>query len=298
MNPVIRNSVFAAVFATLSLPTADVGGADAEQQQPIVISSGLEGRGYWGVATRLSEVAAELGFAVKVEESVGSLRNLQRLDDPDDPVGLALTQADALQYYLQDHPGLAGKMEILEYVGQECVFIITRSKSGIGSDRDLQQAEGHRIAIHSPDSGVNVTYEYMKLLEPGMGSTRAVYMHTEEAMESLVGSEPQVDSVMLVHRPKDRSPETQLALDRPTEYRFVSIDDGDLNDKLPTGEAVYAPLDIVLLRVDGEARVSVKTICTKGLLVASKDKLSPQQRRHLDQLVDYHWMRVYVTDSQ
>ena len=298
MNPSRYNGLLAAFLLTLAPLSSGAETTGSESVRPIVISSGQQGRGYWGVATRLNEVAAELGFAVENEESVGSLQNLQRLDDPEDPVSLALTQADALQYYLQDNPGLSDRMEILEYLGQECVFIITGSNSGIGSDRELQQEKDHRIAIFSPDSGVNVTYQYMKLLEPELSNTRVVFMNTEEAMDSLTGAESPVDSVMLVHRPKDRSPEIQLALDRPNDYRFVAVEDGDLNDKLPNGEAVYTPLDIVLLRVDGEARVSVKTICTKGMLVASKVKLSADQRKQLDQVIDYHWMRVYVTESQ
>jgi TRAP-type uncharacterized transport system substrate-binding protein len=266
------------------------------RERSIVISAGLEGRGYWGVATRLREVAEEQGFKVEVMESVGSMQNLQRLGDPDAPVGLALTQADALQHFLPSSPGLASQIEILEYIGQECVFIIARANSGIRTIEDLEQGAGHRLAIISPESGVAITFQYMSTLEPKLRNTRPVYMDTEKATRELMMDDSPVDAVMLVHRPKVLTPEIQLALEHPDDYQLVTIKNKKLNERLPNGDAVYKTLDVVLLRSGAEAKVSVETICTKAFLVANKQKLSTDQWAHLQRLIDYHWMRVYATE--
>ena len=136
----------------------------AESPPGIVLSSGARGGGYWSAATRLQAVAADSGLRIEVLESRGSLHNLQQLDAEDTPVNLALTQADALQYYLDQHPALAEQIEILENVGQECVFMVTGRGSGIRTLADL--GAGRRIAIASPRSGVAVTFDYMKTLVP------------------------------------------------------------------------------------------------------------------------------------
>ena len=120
--------------------------APAYPGNDIVMSSGLEGGGYWGAATRLQGVARELGLGVEVLESRGSVHNLQQLDDPASPVNLTLSQSDALQYYIGAHPGLGQQIEILEHIGQECVFFVAGRDSGIENLADLQSS-ARRIAL-------------------------------------------------------------------------------------------------------------------------------------------------------
>ena len=263
---------------------------------PLVISSGIEGGGYWSAATRLQTVAADLELEVQVEASTGSLHNLARLLDGGDPTSLVLAQADALQHYLDEHPGQSHKIEILENIGQECVFIITGGNSAIHSDADLQQDQDYQIAISSPDSGVAVTYAYMTTLAPEMAGTSVLYTDTAEAMNGLQAADSAVaDAVMLVHRPKEYSPEVDLALRNPDKFRFFQIEDERFKSELPNGEAVYKPLKLAIPVPDSEERRQVNTICVKGLLVANKDKLTAGQRATLGDLVNVHWIKVYAT---
>ncbi len=297
MHPTrLLSLVFAVLVSLMPLGTFAESPPGDRQERSITISAGLEGRGYWGVATRLQQVAEEQGFKVEVMESVGSLQNLQRLRDPDSPVSLALAQADALQHHLSSSPNPINSIEPLEYIGLECVFIIAGAGSDIRTIDDLKQDAGHRIAIVSPESGVAVTFQYMSALDPKLRNTQPVYMDTEKATHELAADDTPVDAVMLVQRPKVLSPELKLALEHPDKYRFVAIKNGKLDQRLPNGEAVYQPIDVVLLRSGGMAKVSVETICTKGFLVANKQKLSTDQMAKLKQLIDYHWMRVYSTE--
>ena len=73
--------------AALSLPVqaADPG---------IVISTGKSGGGYNTIGENLKAVLAEQEQTAEVLTSVGSLENLNRLNDPDSPVNVALTQAE------------------------------------------------------------------------------------------------------------------------------------------------------------------------------------------------------------
>lgn len=264
---------------------------------PLVFSSGIKGGGYWSAAKRLQIVAADMGLEVQVEESEGSLQNLSRLLDNEDPTSLVLAQADALQYYLDEHVGLSDSIAILENIGQECVFILTGVNSVIKTAADLQQDKGHTLAISSPNSGIAVTYTYMTTLVPKLAATSVLYTDTGAAMNGLLSADSgEVDAVMLVHRPKEYSPEVDRALRNPDQFRFVEVADKRFAGKLPNGEAVYQSLELAIPVPDSEERRVVSTICVKGMLVANKDKLFPGQRDTLGKLLNFRWMEVYATE--
>lgn len=282
-----------ASVVTLIVLLLSIGSQAAEFE--FVISAGKQGGGYYGIATRLEKVLKEQGATLGVQESVGSLQNLQRLDADDSPVNLAITQADALKLYLNKNPGFLDKFEILESVGKECVFVIAGKDSGLLSHEDMQKEGDKHIAILSPDSGVAVTYELMSTLAPKFRNTQVRYMDTMEAMWQIGSGQDNLHAVMLVQRPKVRSPEMQLALRHPEDYRFVPIDDKDLEDRLPDGTAVYEFLDLALVQQGSAGQVTVKTICTEGLLVGAKDKIPAPQRSQLKDVLARHWMLIYPT---
>jgi len=284
-------------FALSALPVFSFSASAGDSDAPLVISAGKEGHGYWGVASRLQSVGKEKGLTVKVMESVGSLENLQRLTDPESPVALTLTQSDALNHFLNTNPELATNVEILESIGLECVFIIADNESQIHNDEDLLSADGQRIAIRSADSGTAATFTYMSLLEPELKNTSVVYVDPLQAMQNFDSKDDtKVDAVMMVHRPKVRTPEILLALERPGDFRFVEVKSAKFGGKLPNGEEVYSFLDIPLLRERGNVTMSVNSICTRGLLVASQTKLIASQRTVLKEIIDFDWMKVYATE--
>ncbi len=264
--------------------------------EPLVFTSGVEGGGYWNAATRLQQVAADMGLDVQVEQSPGSLRNLARLLDAEDPTGLALVQADALQQYLKKHPGDSNRIEILENIGQECVFIVTDAAGEIRTDSDLQQGRDLQLAISNPDSGAAVTYAFMTMLAPEMAGTSVLYLDTGKVIDELHSADKPADAVMLVHRPKEYSAEVNLALRNPDRFRFVEITDDRLKSELPNGQAVYRALKLAVPVPDSEERRQVTTICVMGLLLTNKEKISTEQRDTLGRLVNERWMSVYATE--
>ena len=284
---------------TLSLPWAHAAGP-SDTESGIVVSAGREGLGYWGIATRLQAVALESSLPVEVRESVGATENLKRLADPESPVSLALTQSDALSRYLDLHPGFLVDLEIFESIGKECIFVIAGKNSGLRSEDDLRTPDaGHRLAIQSANSGSAVTFELMRKLAPDLGNTEVVYMDTQVAMEQLGNDSPDaVDAIMLVHRPKVRSPELRRALTEPERYQLVSFNNPDLGGKLPNGDPVYVSLDVPLIRNNWKTERSIRTLCMEGLLVGSRNKLSPAERARLVQIIELQWMRVYVEKDQ
>jgi TRAP-type uncharacterized transport system substrate-binding protein len=299
MKTSIRTTVSALALAMLAvgtLPQARAEPAGAAGPD-LVFSAGRKDSGYWGVANRFKKVAGGEGLKVEIRESMGSLQNLERLEDAGSPVNLALTQSDALHEYLLQHPSVADRLAIVESIGLECVFLITSAEAGVGSDADLAHAPGFKIAVPGAESGVAVTYRNLSKLNPALAGTSAVYADAATAMQALHGKgEGRVDALMIVLRPKERTPEIQQAIDQPGAFRFVAFRDLQFDAKLPDGQPIYSFLDLPLVRKKMQVEKSLPTVCTNGLLVASATKIAPQTRQSLERIVNEQWMRIYSKD--
>ncbi len=260
----------------------------------VTIATGAPGRPYYAIGERLREVGGEGGLAVTVVATDGSLHNLRRIDDASDPVNLALTQSDALHGYMAEHAGFGTKVRILESIGPECVFAVAAADRGPGREEDWQRARGLKVAVPAPDSGVAVTHGIMASLIPELADDELVYRDVDDAIVALHGPEQdRVDLVFSVHRAKFRGPEVSAALERPDRYVAIPISDRRLRHKLPDGSAVYHFIDLPLVRDSAAGSRSLRTICTKGLLVAAPAKLDADAEAKLRHIIDYDWMRVY-----
>lgn len=263
-----------------------------DTSQGVVLMSGVEGGGYWSAGTRLQSVAKqEVGLEVTNLTSSGSLENLESLVDGNSPVNLVFAQADAAQYYLTKHPEDLIKLDLLENIGQECVFIVTGIDSEIHTDEDLREATNLRLGIASPSSGMAVTFDYMVSQIPELADVKVTYGDTAAVMDDLNSADATVDAVMVVHRPREHSPEVDHALANSSRYRFVELNDERFTEELWNGRKVYRTMKLALPGAD----TPIKTICVSGLLLANKQKLSITQRNQLSDLVSYHWMQVYAT---
>lgn len=254
---------------------------------PIVITTGKSGGGYNTIGERLKNVLAEQDQPAQVQTSAGSLENLSRLDDPQSPVNIGLSQADALKYYLKDHPSFADKLINLGEIGKECVFIVTSKDSNIHDDSDLQKASGKLIAVQSPNSGVAVTWEYMTVLEPAFKNTAPAFVDGAEALLQMKssGKASKIQAAMVVQRPMAKSTEMQVVLENPQDFRLVPVKDWDLNDELPDGSAVYTFENVTVAEKKWGFDTTVDTICTRGLLLANKTKLTAEQRARLSKIM-------------
>ena len=272
--------------------------ASGERGAGLTLSAGREGYAYWNVAERFRKAAGESGLKVEVLASAGSLENLERLDDATSPVNLALAQSDALEQFLDSHHALRNRLDILESIGLECVFMVARADLPVKTDGDLGKAGNLKVALPGKESGTAVTYRILSLLLPGFATTQPVFHDSvAAAMDSLTASgADRADAVMLVHRPKQRTPEIQLALDHPEKYRFVAIPEKRLNGRLPEGQTAYSFEDVPLVRRGNEVEQSVPTVCTKGLLVASTGKLAPRELKNVQRMVAEKWMQIYADD--
>jgi len=292
MQASIRKFITALALVGISVPPAMAEELAPANGPDMVFSAGRKDSAYWGLANRLKKIVGEAGLKVEIIESLGSPQNLERLEDPKNPVNLTLAQSDAVHERLLQKPDLANSLSVMESIGLECVFMITGADSGVKNDADL--GEGLRIAIPGVESGVAVTYRDLSKLNPSLAKTEAVYTDAASAMKAL-GSKgvDRVDALMLVYRPKERTPEIQLAIDKPELYSFVSFAKMNIAAKLPDGQPIYSFVDVPLLRQGMKVVKSLPTVCTDGLLVASNTKINPKQKQLLDRVVNEQWMRIY-----
>ena len=289
-----RRSIIAfPIFITGLAFTALVNGQ--EQLPPdLVFGTAAEGRAYWQLAKRFEKVVDPKGLTVDVQETQGSLENLERLDDPKDSMNIALTQADTFQNYIGKNPGMANKAKIIAPIGLECVFVVTRINGGISDEKEWQSAVAPRVAVQASGSGPAKTHEFMGQLIPELADDVVVDMNIANAVNALYEEgENSVDLVFVVHRPKYLGPVVRAALEQPDRYRLLSIEDPRLQAKLPTGGNVYEFLEIPLVRnVLGE-RKSVRTVCTRGLLITSQSKITTPNQHKLKTIIDLHWGEIY-----
>ena len=94
------------------------------------------------------------------------------------------------------------------------------------------------------------------------------------------------------------SPELRRALTEPERFRLVSFNNTDLGGKLPNGDPVYVSLDVPLIRSGWKTERSIRTLCMEGLLVGSRNKLSPTDRAKLVRILELQWMRIYPENDQ
>jgi hypothetical protein len=128
-------------------------------------------------------------------------------------------------------------------------------------------------------SGAAVTWEYLNRLEPTFRSTKPVQLDMIQALLQLrhTAEAPAIAAAMLVQRPRTLSGPVEILLDHRDDYRIVPIREGDIGAvSFDGGRPVYT-FEKATAGFGRDYRLSFDTICTRGLLLASKPKLSEEQ---------------------
>lgn len=256
--------------------------AHITRAQDFVLSSGAPEGYYHSVASRVVMLLREADLQAAHLTSSGSLDNLALLADPASSVNVALVQADALRFYLDEHPGFAKGVVVLDDLGRECAALITRTDGGIENAGDLKKGGVGTLVLPGPGSGATVTLEYMRRMEPAYRETPVSHRDPMEAMLQMrMPGGDQIAAVMLVKRPRVLTPEFEIVLENPDQFRVAPIRQTDVkNGRLPDGSPVYS-FERVTTGAGIDYQVSFDTICTRALMVTSSSKLSKRRRRDL-----------------
>ena len=265
-------------------------GTWASDPEEIVIASGGRGGFYQAVGRALRVVLShDDGLPTRVKSTAGSMANLELLNDPNSPVNVALTQADALQRFLAQHPDFKENYTQIADVGKECAFLITRREDGIRSLNALAQAgRGRAIALGEAGTGAAVTWSQMTALKPSLSTIRPESLGLIEALLAMGPAAPVQDApiaMMIVQRPMAVATPLEVVLRNTDDYSLVPIQKADLQGSGdPSGAPVYK-YEKVVVGLARDHQTSVDTICTRGLVLASPQKLSPKNLKTVDEAV-------------
>jgi TRAP-type uncharacterized transport system substrate-binding protein len=230
----------------------------------------------------------EHNLKVGVETSSGSIQNLARLAEASSPVGLALTQSDALSGFIRSNPEFADDFIVLADAGKECVVLIASRKDGVASFSQLKSIPGAEISVDDLGSGASATFDHLRAMDPALGKTKPVFVDTVEAMlqVKMGGAHTHLRAVMLVQRPSAQTPPLKILLDNANDYQLVPIRETDIqNAKLPDDRVVYTFEKVRIGGSEESAALEVDTICTRSLLLASKAKLDREMRSQLSHVM-------------
>ncbi len=231
------------------------------QAASVPISGGAKGGNYERWAHNLAGLMKGQGFAPTVMTSKGAVENLARVKDGSAAVGWV--QGDTLM------ANGADGVEILGTLGTECAFLVGRTDGKVRDEDDLQDDNGQTIAAVGPrGSGSQTTWAYMGQLEEDYKRSAAQYVGGTRAMGKLMAG--QVDAMLFVTAPGNLDHRLIAAVNGNEKLEFLDVDDGDLNDKLPSGQPVYT-FESVVVEKGTFSDTEVETICTPVLAVAKVD---------------------------
>lgn len=281
-------TIFLTVTLLILLSAASVV-AQEPQVDTVVISTGREGGSYYSIGSRLKGVMmSRHQTLVEVVTSRGSLENLIHLDDPASSVSLALTQADALAAYVQKKPEFGDRFIVIGDLGNECAILVTGSQDSLETVQDLKASKGAEISVDTAHSGAALTLSQMAALEPAFAELTPVNVDVLQALLQIktASAHSKLRALMLMQRPSAVPESVHIILDNPDSYRIVPILEPDVgNVKLPDGSLVYTFEKVAVGGRERPESIEVETLCTRGLLLASKSKLSRDARSTLSRMM-------------
>jgi hypothetical protein len=93
-------------------------------------------------------------------------------------------------------------------------------------------------------------------------------------------------AVMFVQRPSARSAPIEVLLEHSDDYQVVPITASDVqNSTLPDDSVVYTFEKVKVGGPHDRRAIEVETICTRSLLIASKEKLDRETRSKLSSMM-------------
>lgn len=229
---------------------------------PATITGGIAGGTYQTVyGANLAQVLKAKGHDVKLLESKGSMENLQRLGSGEAQLGFA--QLDAYAQYLKT----GGKpLEIVATLGTECGFLAIKKDGKVTSEKDLRRAKDATIAIGEEGSGSAIMWQYMTTLVPDYRNAKIIFQGGTRAINQ-IGTPGGPDAFLFVTAPGNLEHKLIQAVSANKNLKFVDVDKGGLDAKLPNGKPIYE-FDKVAV-CSGMFGCSVETICTGSYLFAS-----------------------------
>jgi hypothetical protein len=240
--------------------------APSAKADQAAISTGRAGLSYHDLfGGNLASAMREQGVKLSVLESEGSIQNLDRVAAGEAQLGL--TQADAFMSWRKQNPDSANDIEVLGTLDKECAFLAVKEGGPISDEDDLDKS-GVKIAVGNIGSGSAATWSYLTQLEPDYAKASVFHKGGVRALSGVVTG--RYDAFLWVtFRSNVNNDYMKTVMGKDSGLKLVPLNDYSLNDKLPTGDAVYA-FDEVDVE-SGWFASTVEAPCTDILVVGHLD---------------------------
>ena len=151
--------------------------------------------------------------------------------------------------------------------------MVIQKDGKITGEKNLRQAKDATIAIGEEGSGSAVMWQYMTTLVPEYKNAKVIYQGGTRAINQL-GTPGGPDAFLFVTAPGILEHALIQAVNANKTLKFVDMDKGGLDGKLPSGKPIYE-FDRVSV-CSGTFFCKVDTICTSSYLFsvpAATDKI-------------------------
>ncbi|HEV7979980.1 TAXI family TRAP transporter solute-binding subunit [Amycolatopsis sp.] len=222
------------------------------------IAAGTEGGVYYQLATPLASAwATQMGIQPpEVQMTAGSPDNVQRLKTGQADVGFSAADVAANA----NQPGTGPKFVALARIYDDYLHVVVRDDSPITS---IAMLRGRRVAVGSPDSGVEVIAR--KLVTTGLGSyddVDHVNLGLTDALNQLELN--QVDAVFW-----SGGLPTKAIVDKNATTKLRLVDIGDVLPQLLRENEVYRTATIPASTYQLENSKPVTTLIVSNFLLVS-----------------------------
>lgn len=251
----------------LALAVDFLSGSAAGAADPVRIAAGPEGGTYLEVYTERLGEALE-GRSIDAIMTAGTSANVRLIAAGDADFGFA--QADVLADMLLGDPDLFSRLEVLGAMGAECVFMAAAKHGPIDKLGDVSRMlDGRhaRVAVGPEQSGTFGTWRYLSHLSPRLSSAETFKDQGRAAIDKLARGD--LDAVVWVTDPANRSHDMRRAVSEHRDLRFVSVAGDGMSNTLPNGIRVYSTEKLRLGEWPFGRRL--KTLCTRALLIGRID---------------------------
>lgn len=249
--------VLIGLFAALSF--------SAMAGQDVVITTGQQGLTYNSVyGVNLAGALNEFGNTARVIPSKGSSDNLDKVASGEAQIGF--TQADAFQFWRQQHPNEAQKVDIVGQLARECVWVAVKKDGKISSASEL--TNGAKIAVGDPDSGSYASWQYLQLLVKEYSKAETYAKGGIRSLSKVATGE--YDAFLWVSAPGKNNKFLDAVNQDSSGLKLIDMSTWNVNDKLPNGQSVYTK-EKVETNATAFFGDKVNVPCTTTLVVANTD---------------------------
>ena len=260
-------SKFKSMFVSMLIAMSVITTASAAD---IVIATGSEGMTYERWGHQLADIFGN-GYNVTVENSAGSIENVQRCaggNDMYESADLCFVQGDVMA--MPEFKSLQRKYRIVQAVGEECLYIAYNVDGVVTSEDDLQTTHSGKrpsIVLGEADSGTAGTWSYITQLDTGYQEAQGIFDDSELALGDL--EVRAVDAVAWMTSSTNLENPILQQVMANDKLEIMDFNDWSLNDELPNGDPVY---EIKKIDVDrgffNDTEVNIP--CTQAYLLMNR----------------------------